>query len=101
MSADTVCHYPSGASKWNPIEHRLFSHISKHWAGEPLVTLETMLNFIRTTRTATGLRVRATLMKGDYPKGLKPTAADMARLPLRRHKTLPEWNYTIAPSQKM
>jgi len=97
----TVCHYPSGASKWNPIEHRLFSHISKHWAGEPLVTLETMLNFIRTTRTATGLRVRATLMKGDYPKGLKPTAADMARLPLRRHKTLPEWNYTLAPSQKM
>jgi hypothetical protein len=50
----TVCHYPPGASKWNPIEHRLFSQISKNWAGEPLVTLETMLNFIRTTRTATG-----------------------------------------------
>ena len=97
----TVCHYPSGASKWNPIEHRLFSQISKNWAGEPLVTLETMLNFIRTTRTETGLRVRATLMKGDYPKGLKPTAAQMAMLPLLPHHTLPEWNYTIAPSQKV
>ena len=60
-----------------------------------------MLNFIRTTRTGTGLRVRATLMKGDYPKGLKPTAAEMAMPPLLPHKTLPEWNYTIAPSQKM
>lgn len=97
----TVCHYPPGASKWNPIEHRLFSQISKNWAGQPLVTLETMLNFIRTTRTETGLKVRATLMKGDYPKGLKPSAADMASLPLLPHHTLPEWNYTIAPSQKM
>ena len=74
----TVCHYPSGASKWNPIEHRLFSQISKNWAGEPLGSLEVMLNFIRTTKTQTGLRVRATLMKGTYPKGLKLTAADMA-----------------------
>ena len=97
----TVCHYPSGASKWNPIEHRLFSQISKNWAGEPLVTLETMLNFIRTTRTETGLRVRATLMKGDYPKGLKPTAAQMATLPLLPHGILPDWNYTIAPSPRM
>lgn len=97
----TVCHYPPGASKWNPIEHRLFSQISKNWAGEPLVTLETMLNFIRTTRTETGLRVRATRMKGDYPKGLTPTAAEMARLLLLPHNTFPEWNYTIARSQKM
>ena len=97
----TVCHYPSGASKWNPIEHRLFSQISKNWAGEPLATLETMLNFIRTTKTETGLRVRATLMKGDYPKGLKPTAAEMATLPLLPHDMLPDWNYTIASSPKM
>ena len=95
----TVCHYPPGASKWNPIEHRLFSQISRNWAGEPLVTLETMLNFIRTTKTTTGLRVRATLMKGNYPKGLKPTAAEMAALPLVPHDILPDWNYTIAPSQ--
>ena len=96
----TVCHYPPGASKWNPIEHRLFSQISKNWAGEPLVTLETMLNFIRTTKTEMGLRVRATLMKGDYPKGLKPTAAEMVQLHLLHHNILPAWNYTIAPSQK-
>ena len=94
----TVCHYPPGASKWNPIEHRLFSQISKNWAGEPLLTLQTMLNFIRTTKTKTGLRVRATLMKGDYPIGLKPTPAEIAMLPLLPHNTLPEWNYTIAPS---
>ena len=92
----TVCHYPPGASKWNPIEHLLFSQISKNWAGEPLITLETMLNFIRTTKTGTGLRVRATLMKGTYPKGLKPTAAQMAVLPLHPHDILPDWNYTLA-----
>ena len=96
----TVCHYPPGASKWNPIEHRLFSQISKNWAGEPLATLDTMLNFIRTTQTETGLRVRATLMKGAYPKGHKPTAAEMAQLHLLHHTILPAWNYTIAPLQK-
>jgi len=97
----TVCHYPPGASKWNPIEHRLFSQISKNWAGEPLVTLETMLNFIRTTKTKTGLRVRATLMKGAYPKGIKPTTAQMTQVNLLPHDILPQWNYTIAPSREM
>lgn len=97
----TVCHYPSGASKWNPIEHRLFSHISKNWAAEPLLTLETMLKFIRTTTTETGLRVRATLMKGDYPKGITPTAAEIATLSLLPHDILPEWNYTVVSSPKM
>lgn len=97
----TVCHYPPGASKWNPIEHRLFSHISKNWAGEPLRTLETMLNFIRTTKTKTGLRVRATLMKGAYPKGIKPTTAQMAQVNLLPHNILPQWNYTLAPSREM
>ena len=93
----TVCHYPSGASKWNPIEHRLFSEISKNWAGEPLVNLETMLNFIRTTKTKKGLRVRATLMKGDYPKGIKIAADTMADVNIIPHDVLPAWNYTIAP----
>ena len=97
----TVCHYPSGASKWNPIEHRLFSQISRNWAGEPLITLEKMLKFIRTTKTETGLRVRATLMRGNYPKGLKPTAADMKKLPIQPHEVLPDWNYTIATPPKM
>ena len=96
----TVCHYPAGASKWNPIEHRMFSQISKNWAGEPLVSLEKMLNFLRTTRTEAGLRVRATLMKGHYPKAVKPTAAQMEALPLRPHGILPDWNYTISSSVK-
>jgi Rhodopirellula transposase DDE domain len=97
----TVCHYPPGASKWNPIEHRLFSQISNNWAGEPLLTLEKMLNFIRTTKTTTGLRVRATLMKGHYPKGLKPTDDDMAKLAIQSHEILPDWNYTIKAPTKM
>ena len=93
----TVCHYPPGASKWNPIEHRLFSYISENWAGEPLVTLETMLNFIRTTKTQTGLRVSATLKKRYYPTGVKPSAQEMKNLNLVPHKVLPNWNYTLLP----
>jgi hypothetical protein len=93
----TVCHYPPGASKWNPIEHRLFSQISKNWAGEPLVSLEKLLNFLRTTKTQTGLRVRATIMKAHYPKGIKPSSAQMKALPLLSHCILPDWNYTIMP----
>ena len=67
----TVAHYPPGASKWNPIEHRLFSEISKNWAGRPLDSYETILNFIRTTKTKTGLKVNARLVKKQYPKGIK------------------------------
>lgn len=93
----TVCHYPSGASKWNPIEHLLFSQISKNWAGEPLVDLETMLNFIRTTKTQTGLRVRATRIKGHYPTGIRVAADAMADVNIIPHDVLPAWNYTIAP----
>jgi hypothetical protein len=93
----TVCHYPPGASKWNPIEHRLFSQISQNWAGEPLDSLEKMLKFLRTTKTQTGLRVRATLMKAHYPKGIKPTCARMKGLPILPHNILPDWNYTITP----
>src|SRR5262245_5529763 len=65
----TVCHYPPGCSKWNPVEHRLFSEISKNWAGKPLRTLEVMLGYIRGTTTTTGLRVRAQLDEGIYRKG--------------------------------
>jgi hypothetical protein len=93
----TVCHYPPGASKWNPVEHRLFSYISRNWAGEPLINLETMLNFIRTTKTQTGLRVRATLKKGCYPTGIKPSPQEMKKLDLVPHKILPNWNYTLVP----
>ena len=93
----TVCHYPPGASKWNPVEHRLFSYVSNNWAGEPLASLETMLNFIRTTQTQTGLRVKAALNKTLYPTGVKPSPQEMKTLNLAPHQLLPKWNYTLAP----
>jgi len=94
-----VCHYPPGASKWNPIEHHLFSHISNNWAGKPLQSYETVLKYIQTTKTSTGLRVRACLLRKNYAKGEKISASDMARLALIQHKTLPNWNYTLTPSK--
>ena len=93
----TVCHYPPGASKWNPIEHRLFSYLTKHWAGKPLETYETVLNYIRRTQTATGLRVQARLTCKVYEKGQTVSDAQMSQINLRRHTTLPDWNYTISP----
>ena len=95
----TVCHYPPGTSKWNPIEHRLFSEISKNWAGQPLESYETVLNFIRTTKTETGLVVKGTLLDGAYPTGLKISDAQMAEVKLRQHRVLPTWNYTLVPTQ--
>jgi len=97
----TVAHYPPGASKWNPIEHRLFSEISKNWAAQPLTSYETMLNYIRTTKTQRGLRVRATLLKRTYLTGQKPDASQISRLRLRPHRALPAWNYTVAPAYEM
>ncbi len=94
----TVCHYPPGTSKWNPIEHRLFSEISKNWAGQPLESYETILNFIRTTTTTTGLTVTATLLDGDYPTGVRTSDAQLAEVHLRRHRVLPMWNYTLVPA---
>lgn len=94
----TVCHYPPGTSKWNPIEHRLFSEISKNWAGRPLDSFETILNHIRTTKTETGLRVTATLDRRQYSTGVKVATADMDRLRLEPHRTLPDWNYTLRPA---
>lgn len=96
--AVTVCHYPPGASKWNPIEHRLFSEVSKSWAGQPLVSYETMLNYIRTTTTHAGLVVGATLVHRHFPTGQKVTAGQMKRLHLVSHRTLPVWNHTILPA---
>ncbi len=94
----TVAHYPSGASKWNPIEHRLFSEISKNWAGRPLDSYDTVLNYIRTTRTKTGLRVRAHLIPKDYEKGIKIPDAVIRQLPITNDATLPQWNYTLISS---
>ncbi len=94
----TIAHYPTGASKWNPIEHRLFSEISQNWAAEPLVSYEKMLNFIRTTITQTGLVVTAYLDRKEYPTGLRPSPQLISSLALRPSSTLPRWNYTIAPN---
>jgi len=96
--AVTVAHYPTGTSKWNPIEHRLFSEISKNWAAEPLNSYQKILNFLRTTTTKTGLAVSAYLDRAHYPTGLEPDPLLFRSLRLRPHKTLPAWNYTITPN---
>ena len=95
--AVTVAHYPTGTSKWNPIEHRLFSALSRNWAGEPLDSYQKILNYARTTKTQSGLAVTAYLDRHNYPCGLKPAPEQLASLRLQRHETLPEWNYTIKP----
>ena len=95
----TVCHYPPGASKWNPIEHHLFSHISNNWAGKPLMNYETVLKYVQTTKTSCGLRVSARLMRKNYNKGEEISHTEMRKLMLTGHKTLPAWNYTLAPSK--
>jgi hypothetical protein len=93
----TVCHYPAGCSKWNPIERRLFSQISINWAGKPLRTLRIMLNYIRGTTTATGLTVQAYLDENTYRKGHQVSREELDRLNLKPHDTCPEWNYTLRP----
>jgi len=91
----TVAHYPPGTSKWNPIEHKLFSEISKNWSGRPLDSFETVLNYIRSTTTSTGLEVTAHLVDQDYEKGIKITDDQMRDLPITWHDSLPKWNYTL------
>jgi hypothetical protein len=93
----TVCHYPPGCSKWNPVEYRLFSPISINWAGIPLRSLEIMLGYIHGTSNKTGLRVKAFLQKGLYKGGQKVTKEESKDLNLQPHPTCPKWNYTISP----
>ena len=95
--AITVCHYPPGTSKWNKIEHRLFSFISLNWKGKPLVNYETVVNLIGGTRTRTGLKVKAVLDANRYETGVAVSDEDIAQLRLKRHKVHPNWNYTISP----
>jgi Rhodopirellula transposase DDE domain len=95
--AITVCHYPPGTSKWNKIEHRMFSFISLNWQGQPLVSYETVINLIGATRTTTGLRVKAKLDTRFYEAGVKITDAEMEQISLRGHRKHPQWNYTISP----
>jgi hypothetical protein len=95
--AITVTHYPPGASKWNPIDHRMFSLISGNWRGEPLTSYEVMLKHIRRTRSGEGFRCRARLDTKAYPAEGRATREDKARVRLRPRATLPQWNYTILP----
>ena len=92
-----VTHFPTGASKWNPIEHRLFAPISLNWAGQPLASYETMLKFIRTTRTETGLHCKARLDTSVYETGRKIMADEKVQINLRPRRVFPKWNYTIRP----
>jgi hypothetical protein len=92
-----ICHYPTGASKWNPIEHRLFSQISRNWAGKPLRSLAAMLSYIRGTVTDTGLTVKAFLVKRTFEKGQKVSDEQRAALNLQRRHICPNWNYVVKP----
>ena len=96
----TVCHYPPGCSKWNPIEHRLFSQISMNWEGKPLRSLDLMLGYIRGTTTRTGLAVSARLDEATYKKGQKVTAKDVSRMHVKYHDTCSDWNYTLSPTKR-
>ena len=93
----TVCHYPPGTSKWNKIEHRLFSYIAMNWRGKALTSLATIVSLIGTTTTTSGLRVRSEIDKRSYPKGVTITDEQMEQLHLKRHEFHGDWNYTIHP----
>ena len=95
--AITVGHFAPAASKWNLIEHRLFSQISRNWAGQPLVSYEAVLKFIRATTSEAGLRCWAWLDSREYPTKVEVSKAEQQTIRLQRHKVLPRWNYTIRP----
>jgi hypothetical protein len=93
----SVCHFPPGTSKWNKIEHRMFSFITKNWRGKPLVSHEVIVNLIAATTTRTGLRVQSQLDTGKYPKGIKVGKQEFAAIQLRTDTFHGEWNYAILP----
>ena len=94
----SVCHYPPGTSKWNKIEHRMFSFISTNWQGRPLVSYQMVVNLIGSTRTKTGLSVKARLDNKVYKTGEKITNEQMQEVRIQEHRTYPHWNYTISPA---
>ena len=95
----SVCHFPPGTSKWNKIEHRLFSFISINWRGKPLTTYQVIINLIASTKTKTGLTVKARLDKKSYKKGIKISDSEMKKLNIHKSKFHGEWNYTVKPSE--
>jgi hypothetical protein len=92
----TVCHFPPGTSKWNKIEHRLFSFISINWRGRTLTSYRVVVELIAATTTKSGLKVQAEFDEGYYPTGVKVTDAELAAIPLQPHHWHGEWNYTLA-----
>ena len=98
LDVTTVAHYPTATSKWNPIEHRLFCEISKNWAGRPLTDYPTVLKYLRTTTTRTGLRVGAHRVRRVYKKGVRISDDQMRKLNLTKAPDMPKWNYTLSPS---
>lgn len=96
----TVCHFPPGTSKWNKIEHRLFSHISMNWKGQPLVDYETVVQLIGAVKTSTGLKVKSQLDLNKYEKGKKVSDKELGSISLHRHEFHGEWNYTIKPQKE-
>ena len=95
-----VCHLPPGTSKWNKIEHRLFSFITQNWRGRPLVSHEVIVNLIASTSTGPGLRVQSGLDTASYPKGVKPSREDVESTLLVRHEFHGDWNYTVQPRSR-
>jgi len=95
----SVCHFPPGTSKWNKIEHRLFSQISKNWRGRPLETYRIIVNLIGATKTKTGLDVKADIDKNIYETGIKISKSDFEKINISKHEFHgDDWNYTIKPS---
>ncbi len=96
----TVCHFPPGTSKWNKIEHRMFSFITKNWRGKPLIDRTTIVNLIGSTKTKDGLKIRCELDTKTYPKGIKVPDVQLEKVKLKKHKFHGDWNYTICPNKK-
>ncbi|HZV25153.1 MAG TPA: ISAzo13 family transposase, partial [Acidothermaceae bacterium] len=94
-----VCHFPPGTSKWNKIEHRMFSFVSLNWRGKPLESLQVIIDLISATATSTGLKVYARLDPNEYVKGIKVTDAELAAINIVRDEFHPDWNYEIKPTQ--
>lgn len=96
----TVCHFPPGTSKWNKIEHRMFSFITKNWRGKPLIDRATIVNLIGSTKTKEGFKIRCELDTRTYPKGIKVPDAQLEKVNLKKHQFHGDWNYTIYPNKK-
>ncbi len=91
----SVCHFPPGTSKWNKIEHRMFSHITKNWRGRPLISHEVIVNLIANTTTNAGLKIQSALDAKEYPTGIKISDKEMAAINLEKDSFHGEWNYMI------